>query len=292
MTEPEQPEAAPPPRTARAPRLLDAFRELYAEVTASVAALRGPEPPAPEAVKQRLLNVLTRQAADAADHLGDHERAEFDEAQYVMVAMADEALLQLDWPGREAWARRPLEADSRFGTHVAGERVFDRLDEIAKNRVPVSGDLLSVYLAALSLGFQGRYRVEPSAAEIARFRRDLVRELRRQEPRMVAPVEDLCAEAARGVRDKEPRRGLSSLRDGLLPLLAVICGMLVIGHALWFYRTNDVRDRLDQIEGQRRAALDMLKRVERERQDAREAAAKARAAQKAAPTASPDGGAP
>ncbi|APR80234.1 Hypothetical protein A7982_05581 [Minicystis rosea] len=283
MSEAEPSNPTSSPHIAGAPRLLDAFRELYAEVVRSARALSGPEPPQHEAVKQRLLNVLARQGAEAKERLGEHELAELDEAHYVMVAMADEVFLHIDWPGRDPWSRRPLEAESRFGTHIAGERVFDRLEEIFKNRISVSADLLNVYLAALSLGFRGRYRFDPQSTEPERFRRDLVREIRRVDPRSAAPAAELCPDATHGVRDKEPRRGLTNLREGILPLLGVLLGMLLLGHALWYYRTSDVRDKLDQIEAQRKVATEVREKSERAQREAKEAAAKASAESSAAP---------
>lgn len=291
MTDEAQADTA---RAARGggPRLLDAFRELYAEVIRSVLALEQPEAPQPEAVKQRLLAVLAQQVADAKERYGDHELAELDDAQYVMVAMADEVFLHdVDWPGREEWARRPMEAEAHFGTHVAGERVFDRLEEICKGHRSVSAELLSVYLAALSLGFRGRYRFDPHAPDLERFRRDLIREIRRVEPRMVAPAIEVCPDAVAGVRDKEPRRGLTSLREGVLPLVAVIAGMVLIGHGLWYYRTNDVRDKLDQIETQKKLAIEVRGKLERARREAREKAALPEAPRPPGQPVEPDAGA-
>jgi type VI secretion system protein ImpK len=294
MTDGVQSSMAEAQRAGRGPRLLDAFRELYAEVAKNAHALSAPEGPEPEAVKQRLLTVLARQTADAQDRLTEHELIELDEAQYVMVAMADEVFLHLDWVGRDEWTRRPLEAEARFGTHVAGERIFNRLEEIFRDRLSVSGDLLCVYLAALSLGFRGRYRFDPRSPDPERVRHELIRELRRVEPRMVAPAAELCPEAVAGVRDKEPRRGLSNLREGLLPLVGVLAGMALLGHLLWYYQTSEVRDKLDRIElGKNGLANARAKQKALKKQDAAlESATTARPPEPEAPAGASDGGAP
>jgi type VI secretion system protein ImpK len=309
MTDTEQAITERAEEARRAPRLLDAFREVYAEVERSVQALAGPEAPEVEEVRQRIQSILVRQGADARERLGEHELRELDEAQYVMVAMADEVFLGRDWPGRNEWAARPLEAESRFGTHVAGERIFKRLQEILDDRLSVSGDLLSVYLAALSLGFRGRYRLDldPDAADLARHRRELIRELRRVEPRIVAPAAEICPRAVQGIRDKEPRRGLSALREGLLPLVVVFFSMILLGHALWYYRTNEVRAKLDLIEEQKKKAAEEREKNEKAQRAAQDvASAKAEPAKtepaktepapaepaKTTPPANTDGGAP
>lgn len=268
---------------AAGPTLLDGFRDAYAEVTSWAAAVVSSEPPQHETVKQQLLSVLARQTAGAAERLAEHERAELERAQYVMVAMADEVMLRLgerDLPAEQKtrvedwcaeWARRPLETESYFGTHVAGEQIFIILDEILRDRPAVSSDLLSVYLTALNLGFRGRYRVDPGSPEPARYRRDLVRELRRVDPELVKPSAEVCPGTKADPRRQEPRRGLPSLRDGLLPLFIVVAAMLVVGHALWYLRTLDITDRLDQIDDKRERAAAARREVERDLRAAREA---------------------
>lgn len=228
-----------------------AFRELYAVVTREARALGRPDAPDPEAVKHRLLAALAHEAAELSLRLGDQDAAEHREAQYVMVAMADEVLLQRPWSGRDAWADHPLEAEPPFCTHVAGERVFARLDEILAGRATVSVALVRVYLTALGLGFRGRYRFDPRSPEPDRYRRELTRYLRRVEPAALAPRAALCPGALEGVADKQPRRGLRSLREGLLPLLAVVAVMLFAGHALWYVRTMGVRAELDRVDDAR-----------------------------------------
>lgn len=234
--------------TGTDPRLLDAFREVYAEVTQRARALHSPEPPEPEAVKHRLLGLLARQTAEGKDVLDDHELAELKEAHYVMVAMADEVILRRPWIGSEAWAAHPLEAERPYNSQVAGERIFQKIDEILAGRGSASAALIGVYVAALSLGFRGRYRFDPRSAEPQRYRHELVRVLLRLDPRATAPRSELCPGAVERVRDRGRRRELTSLREGLLPMLVAVFTMLSLGHALWYYRTIGVRDQLDRIE--------------------------------------------
>jgi type VI secretion system protein ImpK len=228
--------------------LLDAFRDLYAEAAREVRALAGPEPPDPEAVKQRLLKQLARQAKGAGERLAEHELGEFEEAQYVMVAMADEIFLHLSWSGRDAWAARPLEAERPQGSHVAGERIFQRIEDFISGRASASGELLSVYIAALCLGFRGRYRFNLRSTEPEHYRRELVKHLCRVDPAMLVPSPEICPEAHEHTRDKEPRQGLRSMREGVLPLLATAVAMMFVGHIFWYARTIEVREQLDRIE--------------------------------------------
>jgi len=267
-------------RTGGELRLLDAFRELHAEAMRAVNALQGPEPPDHEAVKQRLLGVLARQYEAAKAHLSEHEMAEFDHAQYVMVAMADEVFLHLVWPGRTAWAARPLEEEARFGTHVAGERFFEQLDAILAGNPSVSSELLAVYLAALSLGFRGRYRYDAQSTEPERYRHEIVKHLRRVEPRMLAQESEVCPDALVSTRDKQARQGLTSLREGLLPLLIVIGVLLLVGQGLWAQGTSELRSSLDRVDKDHQKAEDALTELRKQTKSQEK------------PADAPDGGTP
>lgn len=177
--------------------LLRAFREFYAELARQRRAVladpwpRAAEGEAPVAdpagaqgVSGRLLALLQRQALEAGRHGGQAGATMYRDAQYVMAALGDEVFLHLDWRGRQVWAGALLEA-RLSGTHVAGERVFDRIDQLLRDRDPVQRDLAAVYLMALSLGFQGRYRESRDAARLEEYRRELFGFVFRRQPSLV-----------------------------------------------------------------------------------------------------------
>jgi type VI secretion system protein ImpK len=229
--------------------LMECFHEFHAEVARLERAVSGEEPPAPEAVKSRLLAVFERQSADARRRLADHEQPTFKDAQYVMVAMADEAFLLLDWSGRDLWTRRPLEAEEPFSSHVAGEQIFRRIEAITREPMSVPGELLSVYLAALALDFQGKYRHgSDSASELSRYRRMLAQKLEKVDYEAVRPTSELCPQAYDATLAGAPRRGLPTLRAALLVLLIVVLCWLFIGLALWYFQTLEVSEQINRIE--------------------------------------------
>lgn len=116
-----------------------------------------------------LAAVLERQQRNAAFVGGDYVML-FDEARYVMTALADEIFLHSDWEGRYAWNLNLLE--TRFyGTHVAGEQFFQRIERLVASSHDASRlELARVYLMALSLGFQGKFRGTLSKKELERYR--------------------------------------------------------------------------------------------------------------------------
>ena len=169
--------------------LIEQFRVFYAElmvVKKRVAQVRdsaAPLEPSPlagpalamaQSISRHLLGMLELQAIEAQRAGGVHAFDINREAQYIMAALADEALLRIEWPGRDVWTSCLIE-ESLFQSRVAGDLFFDRLDELLRTRDPARIELSSIYLLALSLGFEGRYRGTDSAPRMESYRAALYR---------------------------------------------------------------------------------------------------------------------
>ncbi len=78
-------------------------------------------------------------------------------AKYALAAFMDETILNSRWPFKERWADNPLQLDF-FGTYLAGETFYDKLDEL-RQRPEAKPDLLEIYYLCMLLGFKGKYGV-------------------------------------------------------------------------------------------------------------------------------------
>jgi len=251
------PRRAAPPRGARgapagssATLLLAAFHAFHAEVARErqlVARALGGGGSASDAVQQRLVDFLEAQAVAMTRQLAEHELRVYDEAQYVMVAMADEVFLHLDWPGRSAWAELPLEAHL-FHTHDAGERLFRKLDDVLENRATASTALLLVYLAALALGFQGKFAALGALHAPETYRQRVARHLARIDPGLISAEQELCPEAHAHTVESAARTALPSTRNAYLPFVVVVICLLAVAQLLWSYQIAEVVEALDRIE--------------------------------------------
>ncbi|MGB0683451.1 MAG: DotU family type IV/VI secretion system protein [Magnetovibrionaceae bacterium] len=104
---------------------------------------------------------------------GAYAGVRFKDAQYVMAALADESFLHfVQWDGRKAWGERLLET-RLFGTFVAGERIFQRIEALLAKRDPADRELAAVYLLALALGFRGRFVGQDDRGKLEGYRQDL-----------------------------------------------------------------------------------------------------------------------
>ncbi|WP_118136947.1 type VI secretion system protein TssL, long form [Oceanicella sp. SM1341] len=84
-------------------------------------------------------------------------------ARYLLCATLDDVVLNTPWGGQSLWARASIVGTFHKETH-GGDRVYELLKRLeaepAQNR-----ELLEFAYVCLSLGFEGRLRVEPRGAE-------------------------------------------------------------------------------------------------------------------------------
>lgn len=198
-------------------------------------------------VWQALLTRLEQQALEVRRVSGDFAAEQYREAQYLMAALADEIFLNLEWAGRAGWQSQLLEA-KLFGSHRAGDEVFVRLDRLLHNQDPAFRGLGEVYLAVLTLGFQGRYRGRAGAEEaIAIYRQRLYRYLAEREPVVFAAKQRLSpgaygATMSQGMVTRLPY----GRRIGWLFVAGLIVWVLVTW-PFWSRLTAELRPTLDQI---------------------------------------------
>jgi type VI secretion system protein ImpK len=100
-------------------------------------------------------------------------------ARYVLCTMLDEAAADTPWGGSGVWARHSLL--SMFHNETwGGEKVFQLMARLAE-KPDANRDLLELIYAALTLGFEGRYRViDNGGAQLEAVRDRLAQILKQQ----------------------------------------------------------------------------------------------------------------
>lgn len=192
---------------------------------------------AAQAVSRQLLGILELQAIEAQREGGQYTLEVNHEAQYVMAALADEILLNFKWPGREVWTSCLLE-HSLFGSRVAGERIFARIDELLRTRDPARRDLTLIYLLALSLGFQGKFRGTDCSARLLAYRTSLFRFHFGRDPNPFDRSRQLAPQAyAFTVGDAVPQQVPHVVR-WITILVLVLVGMLGLSQLVWQWKAG------------------------------------------------------
>ena len=220
--------------------LIDKFQQFYGEVlklqarvaagawifsgTESVTESAAKE--SPSAVWRRLVSILERQSLDAGLEGGDFAVEIYRRAQYAMAALADEVFLNLEWAGREAWREHLLEAKF-FNTHRAGEEMFERIEDLLRDRDSLYAELGRIYLMVLALGFQGKFRGRPDADEVLQnYRKRLFRFVFNRDPVAVHGNERVAPQAYASTLD--------AARATELPYLRPWVWAIVLAFVVWF----------------------------------------------------------
>lgn len=191
----------------------------------------------PAAVVQgRLLEVLQTQLADVSRSTQGAALQAYRDAHYLMAAMADEVFVKLSWAGASWWLWNPLEA-ALFGTRCAGQRVFERIEQLTASGDPTQRELAAVYLVALSLGFEGQYAGEADRAWLDRYRQKLRRFIFGDETHLEGPLAPQCYAHTEGTG---AGARLQSARPWLWAALLVIALWLAVSTVVWRQSTAPV----------------------------------------------------
>lgn len=241
--------------------LVRQFRDFYSEVTRLkhlVAEGSGELPGAystPEetarsravtVVWQRLLSLLEQQELAVTRRHGDYGGMYYKEAQYVMAALADETFLHLDWAGKAEWQTHLLET-RLFDSQSAGEVLFQKLERLLHSADPVYAELAAVYLMALALGFQGKFRGDAHSGQLTAYRRQLYAFITRRAPELRHASRYLFPEAHAHTLEAGKSRRLPTARRWVLMLCGVMLLLGSLSHLLWMRLSTDLRQTIAPI---------------------------------------------
>ncbi|WAC71424.1 DotU family type VI secretion system protein [Roseateles sp. SL47] len=159
--------------------------------------------------------------------------------RYVLCTMIDEAAADTPWGGSGVWARHSLL--SMFHNETwGGEKVFQLMARLAENPNE-NRDLLEVIYAALTLGFEGRYRVIDNGRAQLEAVRDRLAQILKQQRGDYAPA---LAQHWQ-VEATKKRRHL-----GWLPLAALTAVVALVLAATYLALTLSLAERSDPVFGQ------------------------------------------
>ena len=241
--------------------LIDKFQQFYGEVLRlRVRVAEGSwvfEPDAaggaaepresPASVWRKLVAVLEKQSLDASREGGDFGVQIYRRAQYAMTALADEIFINLQWVGRDAWREHLLEA-KLFGSHRAGEELFERIDALLREHDTLYGELARIYLMVLALGFQGKFRGRADAHdEIELYRRRLFRFIYQRDPQVAYGGERMIPQAYAATLDEATVSKLPYLKPWIWTLVLVLVLWIAGSHLLWRNAVSHLEPVVDEI---------------------------------------------
>lgn len=144
---------------------MDRITEITESLFNTLAQLERMDPgssPMPELLHQQISTHI-EQSGRTGGKLGFSQR-DLDDIRYALAALADEVVLRRGGALRDFWLPRMMQLRF-FNENVAGERFFDRLEELIGD--PTRIDALKVYFLCLMFGFRGKYHVRGGELELA-----------------------------------------------------------------------------------------------------------------------------
>lgn len=199
-----------------------------------------------EYILSRLQTFLEEQATKARYGGNSFTENYYAEAQFIMVSLADEVFLHLDWPGKRYWEFNLLE-QRLYNTHSAGQVFFEKLDDLLKNKDPVRVDLAILYLNALGLGFKGKYRHFNDEGALESYRKRLFVFINRREPYLYQKKIHLFPDAYAHTIEGGEAKELPNLRNWYLIFAGIGLSYLFVSYIIWYAATADITRIVDDI---------------------------------------------
>lgn len=199
-----------------------------------------------EFILSNLQNFLENQMTKSTYGGSSYAEHYYTQAQFVMVALADEVFLNLEWPGKSYWEANLLE-QRLYNTHSAGEVFFENLEELLKKQNPVQTDLAIIYLNALGLGFRGKYRHFDDAGALKSYRKDLFLFVNRREPYLFQNKTHLFPDAYSHTLEGGAVKELPNLRNWYFIFASLALVYLLTSYIIWYSATAELSQIVDKI---------------------------------------------
>lgn len=229
--------------------LVRQFRQFYEELERIWQA-------APPCSNTAEATVLARQVSRQLENLIELQTLEYrqagsrfaqqaaQDARYLKAALADEVLLRKNWSGREIWSQHLLEA-SMFRSSVAGEKVFDDIKHLLRDREPAQRTLAQLYLFTLALGFQGQYRGQSAKELLGELRRELFQFVFQRQADLAGRDRVLSPQPYANTLSHIAPRRMAPLSRWKLIFLGAVIGLVAVSELLWLWPTWQLRQVLN-----------------------------------------------
>lgn len=220
------------------------FRAFYDEVIKArdrTVDSRELEPNAvAQALARQLENLLELQTLESRRESTRFELENIADARYLKAALADEILLNTPWIGREYWTAHLLES-TLFRTNIAGDLIFRRIEQMLSEREPSRRDIGRLYLFALALGFQGKYRGISDTERLRSFREELFQFVYQRQADFSGRDRVVSERAYASTLSHITPLKLPTLSRWTVLFLLGVISLLAISELLWLWQSWPVR---------------------------------------------------
>jgi type VI secretion system protein ImpK len=198
-------------------------------------------------IQYRLRSTLEEQNLIYSRLTGGINAHLFRDAQYIMVALADEIFLNVTWMGAKEWRLSLLEGIF-FQTQIAGELFFKKIDALLESRDSARYELGQLYLMALSLGFRGQYRDFNDLERLQWYHNQLYTLICHHQPHLFTnPQTPMFEQCYAHTLSELPGRGLPDLRLWGICIGCVFFIYFFVSYLVWYRISSDMHQDLNMI---------------------------------------------
>lgn len=215
-------------------------------------AVREQAASAARAMRESLAQIISAQTLEMTRHGSQSDLALAEDVRYLKAAVADELLLSQPWLGRSSFTSTLLETHE-FGTSIAGDKIFSRIQQVLADSSGRAAQLAPLYLAAVAIGFQGRYRGPDAEQALKPLRDALYKKIYSREPALLTGMADNPVFADRVLSQQAYQSVLSNIEpvrffrfsQSTLIFLGIMLALLLLSQVLWRSTSSSVRQALE-----------------------------------------------
>ncbi len=149
-------------------------------------------------------------------------------ARLATVAYIDEVALSRQWAGQVQWSRNPIQK-SDLGTTNLGAEFYEELSRLGKQKWDL--EVQKIYLAALSLGFRGKYFSNDDESKRNEIRQAILTDLMPEATGIPLEKLRLLGGDESGTKVSKSR---IARRPRMIPLLVIIPGAIILS-TFWLF---------------------------------------------------------
>ncbi len=197
-------------------------------------------------ISGKLKDLFDQQFQRAHQQGGSVLEAYYKRAQYIMVALADEVFINLNWSEQETWENNLLETKF-FNSHHAGTAIFQQVEAILKENDTTAKEIAQILFWTLGAGFEGKYRDTEDKEPLQKYKESLYKFITSDKP---TPIEfskrKICTQAYQASENKTIRY-LPSPRIYILAILSILVIYFILSIFVWNQETELLRENISLI---------------------------------------------
>ena len=199
-------------------------------------------------IREKLESILTTQYKDLGSNKGGYAARYYEEAQYIMVALADETFINLNWQGKEEWEDNLLES-LMYNTQDAGDKFFDSLDTfLSKSHSNQTADMAALYLIALGLGFKGRFKDPQFEPTIAKYKEKLYRYITSEDPSLLHNQSHLFPNTYNNIIGDRQNTNMPNIRAWWISLSVIGGAYVFFSTLIWLHHMHTFSPLVDALQ--------------------------------------------